>query len=226
MINLYRAVKSAHLNQPFAYNQSIAKVDATGKPILPYVISTIGQGASVPPGYVLFYPLLGMKGHDGDDWAAYHGEPVYFGATDGKGNPIEGTCYDAADNDGGLGVDVVFQDPDTGKWAKLREWHFLNSAVANGQKIKSGDLIGHADSTGASSGDHCHEGYKPLNSSNPSDQTFAGNGYNAAVDPRTVPDITNNRDNNFVLDVLNLEQQLTLVQQIYRLLAILKGRGK
>lgn len=223
MINLYRGVKSAHLNQPFGYNLAYAKLDPDGNAIRPFKIITILPGTLAPAGYAPFYGLLGMKGHNGDDWMAYHGEPIYFGATDGVGNSIEGTCYTEVDPDGGIGVDIVFQDPDTKEWLQQKEWHLLKVAVYDGQVIKSGDLIGYCDTTGASSGDHDHDGFKPLNSSSLEDKKFPNNGYTGSVDPRTYPGVTDYRESSFILDILNLKQQLTLMQQIYKLLLILKN---
>lgn len=225
MINLYRAVRSAHLNQPFGFNQAFAKLDSNGQPIRPFEIITLPDGQPCPVGYTPFYKILGMNGHNGDDWMAYHGEPVYFEATDGNAQPIEGTCYTEIDPDGGKGVDIVFQDPATGEWFQLKEWHLLDQVVHDGQKIKSGDLIGYADTTGASSGDHLHDGFKPLNSANLEDKKFPNNGYTGAVDPRTYPNVNDYRSTSFILDVLNLKQQLTILQMLYKLLSLLKGRS-
>lgn len=220
MINLYRGVKSNNLNQAFGFNQSFARIGSNGQPIRPFIIISSNV---CPSGFVPFYELLGMKGHNGDDWMAYYDEPVYFEATDGNGNSLKATCYTEIDVDGGKGVDVVFQDPDTLEWFQLKEWHLLQPAVFDGQVIKSGDLIGYADSTGASSGNHLHDGFKPLNSSKLEDKKFPDNGYTGAVDPRTYPGVRDYRASTFILDILNYEQQLTLLQQVYKLLLSLKG---
>lgn len=225
MINIYRAVKTAHLNQSFGYNLACAKLGADGKPIRPFQIITINEGQAIPEGYVRFYPVIGLLGHNGRDWAAYHSEPVYFGATDGNAGPIQATCDTEIDPDGGKGVNIVFSDPETGAWYEIKYWHLLDQLVHDGQVIKSGDLIGYADSTGASSGDHLHEGFKPLKSGNLEDKMFPDNGYTGAVDPAKYAAVHDYQSSSFILDVLNLKQQLTLMQQLYKLLLLLKGRN-
>ena len=226
MINLYRAVKSSHLNQPFGFNLSWAKLWSDGLPLRPFVIAS---GPTCPQGYAPFYQLIGMKGHNGDDWMAYHGEPVYFGAMDGNAHPLNAVCYTEVDPDGGIGVDLIFQDPDTQALYQLKEWHLMQVNVHDGEIIKSGDCIGLADSTGASSGDHLHEGFKPLNSDKLEDKKYPDNGYTGAVDPRLEPNVRDYRGSSFILDILNLEQQLTLAQQVFKLMqqlvSIFKGRN-
>lgn len=216
-------MKSAHLNQKFGFNLACAKLGADGQPIRPFVIITIPDGAPVPAGYALFYPLIGLRGHNGRDFMAFHGEFVYFAATDGNGNSIQGTCWTEVDADGGIGVDIIFQDPDTKEWFQLKLWHLLKPLVSDGQKIKSGDLIGLADTTGASSGNHLHDGFKPLNSGNLEDKKFPNNGYTGAIDPATYAGIADHQEADFILDILNLEQQLTLLQQVYKLMLVLKN---
>lgn len=223
MINLYRGVKSAHLNQPFGYNLACAKLDANGQPIRPFQIITIAASAPVPAGYARFYPLIGLAGHNGRDWMAFRSEPVYFSATDGNINPIEGICYTEIDQDGGKGVNILFKDPDTGAWYQLKEWHLLEHKVYDGQRIKSGDLIGLADSTGASSGDHLHDGFKPLASEKLEDKKYPNNGYYGGVDPAKEQGINDYQESSFILDVLNLKQQLTLLQRINQLLLAIKN---
>ncbi len=226
MINLYRATRSANLTQPFGWNRAIVKLGADGQPLRPYQVRAIGDHDAVPEGWARFYTaVLGMLGHNGRDWAAWRGEPAYFSATDGNCGPIEATCFTETDQDGGRGVDIVFQDPDAGAWWQLKEWHLLSATVYDGQKIKSGDQFGLCDSTGASSGDHLHDGLKPLNSSNLEDKAAPDNGYTGAVNPATAPNVRDYQEDSFILDVLNLKQQLTLLQQIIRIFSILKGRG-
>lgn len=226
MINLYRAVRSAHLNQAFAENNACCQTDANGKPLQPFKVLGGIYPATCPIGSVKFYEAIGMKGHNGRDWMAYHGEPVYFAATDGSLNPIAGTCYTEVDSSGGIGVDIIFQDPVSLAWKQLKLWHLLKVNVFDGQVIKSGDCIGWADNTGASGGDHLHDGFKPLNSSNLEDKQFPNNGYTGAIDPATDPDVHDFQASSFILDVLNLNQQLTLMQRLFKLLLLLKGRPK
>lgn len=222
MINLYRAIKSNHLNQAFGNNLPCAKLGADDQPIRPFQIVTGADAQICPVGYVKFYPLLGLNGHNGQDWMAYHGEPVYFNATDKDENPIEGTCYTEVDADGGKGVDVIFQDPEIKEWLQLKYWHLLEPKVYDGQKVKSGDLIGLADTTGASSGDHLHEGFKPLLSNNLEDKKFPNNGFTGAMNVSIYPNVTDYQNDSFILDILGLKQQLNLLQQLFKLLTLLK----
>ena len=225
MLNLYRAVKTNQLNQAFGYNLACCKLGADGKPIRPYEVVTVKEGDPTPKGYALFYPLIGLVGHNGRDWGIWHGEPVYFAATDGELNPIKGTCWTEVDGDGGIGVNIVFQDPVSLAWKQLKLWHLLKVNVHDGQVVKSGDLVGWGDNTGASSGDHLHDGYKPLKSANLEDKQYPLNGYTGAVDPAKDPDTKDFQASSFILDVLGLKQQLSLMQRLYQLLLILKGRN-
>ena len=227
MLNIYRAVKSNVVAQAFGENKPGATLGVNGKPVRPFVIDTfpIGDGDggviwNTPIGWVKFYPLIGLRGHNGYDFGAWRGEPVYFNVI-GQ-DKIEGVCKTEIDPDGGKGVDVFYTDPDNGKTYKSRYWHLQNHGVYDGQKIKSGDLIGWADSTGASSGDHLHEGLKPVNSEG--ENLYPDNGYYGCVDPANTPDIRF-YPNDFILTLLNLKQQLSLLQQVVKLLMILlKGR--
>ena len=61
-----------------------------------------------------------------------------------------------------------------------------DAVVKTGQKVVAGDLIGYADSTGLSTGDHLHFGLKPQ-AWNETDWSWfnveQGNGYGGAIDP-------------------------------------------
>lgn len=68
----------------------------------------------------------------------------------------------------GLGVGITTLKPyfckETGKEElfKTRYWHLIAIAVALNQAVKTGDLIGYADNTGYSAGDHLHYELKPV----------------------------------------------------------------
>ncbi len=127
-----------------------------------------------------YYQANGIKivGHNGIDCLAYHGQPVYAAH--------DGTAYYETDDTGGHGVVIVSDkayDYKTiaGKniqcFFKSIYWHLAkepkyaspilvlagNKAnTGKGFPVKAGDLIGFADSTGLSTGDHLHFGFKPI----------------------------------------------------------------
>lgn len=132
----------------------------------------------------------GIKGHNGIDFFAGHGNPVY--ATH------DGFASFEIDNSGGHGVvvttDKTFDYKDGQAYFKTIYWHFVDSTkepqfkspIENGTKyVKNGDLIGYADNTGASTGDHLHFGLKPM--AKYPDGTFYNleqtNGFLGAIDP-------------------------------------------
>lgn len=146
----------------------------------------------------------GIKGHNGIDFRAMHGEPVYAAH--------DGTAY--YEYDGGQGEGVVirtneaFDYEDGQSFYKTIYWHLCDqikepkftspvykavgyrpdqTGVSQvGVSVKCGDLIGYADNTGASSGDHLHFGLKPQakNESNGAWLNFEqNNGYGGAIDP-------------------------------------------
>ena len=129
------------------------------------------------------YRKFGLKAHNGIDFAAWHGEPIYH-----SGN-FAGRAKTAVDRAGGIGVDIISLEefPQFKGHIKLRYWHLKKVAVYDGQEIKEGDLIGWADNTGFSTGDHVHFGLKPCDiKGTPLDRW---NGYFGAIDP--TPYLTN-----------------------------------
>lgn len=130
------------------------------------------------------YNSLLIKGHNGIDYQAVHGQPVY--ATH------DGTCYPEIDNSGGNGVvirtDTEFEYKDGTAHFKTIYWHLEQSdaVVKTGQKVQAGELIGYADNTGTSTGDHLHFGLKPQ-AWNETDWIWYNleqtNGFLGAIDP-------------------------------------------
>jgi murein DD-endopeptidase MepM/ murein hydrolase activator NlpD len=136
------------------------------------------------------YTAMGMKGHNGIDFQAFHGQPIHASH--------DGVCFPEIDNHGGNGVVIRTNEafdytadgaPVSGQaFFKTIYWHMIdaNAVVKTGQVVKAGDLIGYADNTGTSTGDHLHFGLKPqaYNESNFSwynvDQT---NGFLGCIDP-------------------------------------------
>ncbi len=142
---------------------------------------------------------INVDGHNGLDLQTYHGQPIYA-AHDGR------AYY--TDNDGNEGDGVVIIttrrfDWDDGKdYFKTIYWHLCDphkepqlaspvyrwriSTKGQGMPVVAGQLIGYADNTGFSSGDHLHFGLKPVAAGeNPMDwwNIEQNNGYGGAIDP-------------------------------------------
>lgn len=128
------------------------------------------------------YKEVGMKGHNGIDFVTRHGEPIYFNCVD-----LEGTVLNHhVDSAGGIGIDVIVKDKD-GKIYKLRYWHLIKEGFMSkvGKVLSTGDLVGYADNTGRSSGDHLHWGVKPqiIDKNGSYRNELPGNGYWGGIDP-------------------------------------------
>lgn len=110
-----------------------------------------------------FYRANGINvlGHNGIDVKTEHGQPVY--ATH------DGIVVNAGipDNKEGYGVVLRTLEPyeyEPGKAAFIKSisWHLLKEIpVTSGQFVKAGEIIGYADNTGFSFGDHLHFAIKP-----------------------------------------------------------------
>lgn len=122
------------------------------------------------------YSQFGLSGHNGLDLRTYHGQPVYASH--------DGIAYYEIDDNQGHGVVIVSNDAYLYKGAlvhfKTIYWHFCDpekepsyaspiwiqtgkkANSGKGIKIKTGEIIGYADNTGFSSGDHLHFGLKPI----------------------------------------------------------------
>lgn len=120
---------------------------------------------------------INIKGHNGLDLRATHGQPIHA-SHDGWAN------YEI-DDKGGHGVVI------TTTGFKTIYWHMVDSGkepqyrspIENGPiMVKIGDVIGYADNTGLSTGDHCHFGLKQIDSAENTINT--NNGYLGAIDPK------------------------------------------
>jgi len=148
-----------------------------------------------PVGYKSLYSM--MLGHNGIDINAYRWQPVYA-AQSGR---VDEVCTEVAR---GLGVGIRTLAPN-GKWYRHRYWHFIALDVHNGDELKTGDLLGYADSTGYSSGDHLHFELKEVD--------FYGrvlnqdNGYFGAVDPLPF------MEEKFALDIKGIQSKIDLIRE-------------
>lgn len=130
------------------------------------------------------YKEWGLAGHNGLDIVAYHGEPVYA-SHDGI------ITYAGVDSSEGWGIVIRTLDPieyrNNKSYFKTIYWHLLsNIPVRVGQQVRIGDIIGYADNTGFSKGDHLHFGLKPIAKGENEwtwDNIHQNNGYRGAIDP-------------------------------------------
>lgn len=137
-----------------------------------------------------------FKGHNGIDIRCSHGQPI-FAAHDGE-------AYYETDQNQGHGVIIrttkQFDYGGNPTYFKSIYWHFcdpvkepkfkspitVTDVSGKGQPVKAGDLIGYADTTGLSTGDHLHFGLKPQHQNEFNGQLANledGNGYYGAIDP-------------------------------------------
>ncbi len=136
---------------------------------------------------------INVAGHNGLDLQTGHGQPVYASH--------DGTAY-YTDNDGmeGDGVVVVsnekYEIDGTESLVKTIFWHLCDphkepqfASPVFGKTslaVKAGDIIGYADNTGFSSGDHLHYGLKPVAAGEKPGAWWnirQNNGYGGAIDP-------------------------------------------
>lgn len=169
-LEIYRPVLSNKLTQGFAENK--ACIYPNGKIVSKY-------GNVCPSGSRDFYKSIGMKGHNGADLKAYHGEPVFHG-----GN-FDGWMRIEKDRAGGIGVDVISHEElelkdGTKSHVLLRYWHLKAPIGHDGKDVSLGMPIGLADNTGTSSGDHLHFGLKLCDKKG--NTKNRGNGFTGGID--------------------------------------------
>ena len=134
---LFRPVNPFYITQTFGENRACVSLDGTKK-----VITC--DGNNPPAGYKSLY---GEKGHGAIDIATTHGQEVYAAQ--------DGTVYQI-DTSEKSGLDVRIESEKHGiKFRHIYE-HLMGYQVKVGDKVRVGQLIGWADNTGYSSGDHLH----------------------------------------------------------------------
>ena len=168
---------------------------------------------------------INILGHNGIDFRTDHGQPIY--ATH------DGYAYFETDMNQGEGVvivsDQMFDLPNgTSSFIKTIYWHMCDAAneplfaspitVTNiqgqGQRVKAGDVIGYADNTGFSTGDHLHFGLKPCLKGEDGSyyNPLQTNGYFGCIDPTPFFNGFYGSQANQVLD--NLKGQVTILQKV------------
>lgn len=178
-LQLFHPLKQLMISQNFGENNCCIKINGTGN-IIPRTTPTC------PAGFISVYQYFGMKGHNGLDFPAKSWEPVYA-TLEGIVNEI------STEPSRGLGVGTIseqkYETEDTfrinpvcipGSNIKVRYWHLAGVNVKIGDKVKVGDLIGWADNTGYSTGNHLHFEIKPVKDGN---NILQDNGFFGAIDP-------------------------------------------
>ncbi len=153
---LYQPVKPFRINQRFGENTVCVSTDGNRQ-----ILSC--NGNNPPAGYKSLY---GKAGHKGIDLAAKHGQEVYCAQ--------RGMIYQI-DTNPKSGLDVRIISVVGGVQIRHIYEHLLGYEGKIGQIIETGQLIGWADNTGYSSGDHLHFQVEVLE-----------NGAWKAVDPETL----------------------------------------
>jgi len=105
-LHIYRSMKSNHLTQRFGQSLACAKTDINGRLKIPTTVVSKWNNLC-PSGFKDFYKLIGMKSHNGTDWACWEGEPIYFKVD----APCEWWVRNEIDADGGQGIDVFSDRP-------------------------------------------------------------------------------------------------------------------
>lgn len=163
---------------------------------------------------------IDIKGHSGLDIPCARNTPIRA-AQDGE------VSYAGVDSKEGYGVVLRTLEPfeykDEECFFKTIYWHVIKDIpVKVGQRVRAGDIIGYADSTGFSTGDHLHFGLKPQLKGE-SDWTWANleqdNGYMGAIDP--VPYLNNFYAEDYRTIFMKIQEIATKITQ---LIASLKGR--
>lgn len=154
-LKIYRPIRSNKMAQSFGENKACAEIKFDGS-LSGKVASKFTNGAC-PLGYRELYPLVGLDGHDGQDNAIWHGEPVFHCAN------FEGWMNPENDLNGGVGVDIISYKPilycedcKENHHIKMRYWHGLSVVGEFKRMVSPGDIIMFGDSTGLSSKDHVH----------------------------------------------------------------------
>src|SRR3990167_5652559 len=115
MLRIYRPILSDRLTQGFGENSACYN-PTTGKTV-PM------SGGLCPAGTTGLYTFFGMKGNNGEDWACWYDEPIFFSGE------FDGFVHVEVDSAGGIGVDIISLDPLLdNEYVKLRHWH-LRAAV-------------------------------------------------------------------------------------------------
>lgn len=138
-----------------------------------------------------YYKTMGMFGHNGHDYAAAAGTPVY--AADEGTVAYEGWGQSHSWMGQAAGICVLINNG-----GLYSGYAHLNASVVNrSQNVSKGQLIGYVGSTGASTGPHLHFEAMPLS------PNFR-NGYAGRIDPQPYMEI-NDRTGRKVVNTEDLD---------------------
>lgn len=189
------------------------------------------------PSVCAIYRGLGLNGHNGIDAFAKHGQ-IVRAAHDGT------VTFAGEDDSAGYGVVVrtneKFEYNTTTAYYKTIYWHLQKDGiqVKAGQKVKTGDVLGLADNTGLSTGDHLHFGLKPVYKGETDWQwtnAEQNNGYKGAIDPEPFFTGTHAEDAYIIPKAsdqialfaakLQADGNITASKQMYALAAVVRAFG-
>lgn len=204
---LHRPSRDFVVTQYFGEDKACVATDPSTNPQYVYKETA----ASCPGGYKSVYSQ--MNGHNGLDLRFARWQPVYA-LHDGIVQEVETEVAR------GLGVGIVtdkqYYCEESGKkeYFKTRYWHLIALNVHKGEHVTTGTLIGWADSTGYSTGDHLHLELKPVEVFKDTDSKIVtirnvlqNNGYFGAIDPlKYMSDI-------YVLEIKDIVSALKVVQE-------------
>lgn len=190
-MKIFRALKTNHQTQGFGVENTI-------------------------PSMLPAYQGMGLRAHNGVDWACYLGEPIYWDCD------VVGVVASVTQNNptAGNGVEIITEEP-TGAFKHVF-WHALTDGVAvqMGQKVEPGQIIMYGDSTGMSTGNHLHRGLKPqMKDEN-------GNYYTPNKDNGYLGCVSQDGyfTNIFIVDYINsLKQEISILQKIIETIKKLLG---
>lgn len=134
---LFRPVNPFYVSQYFGENKACVSLDGTNK-----VIAC--DGTNPPAGYKSLY---GPQGHGAIDIPTKHGQEVYAAQ--------DGVVYDI-DVNKKSGLDVRIESEKHGIKFRCVYEHLMGYQPKKGDTVRVGQLIGWADNTGYSAGDHLH----------------------------------------------------------------------
>lgn len=137
-MKIYQPVKPFKINQLFGANRACVSTD--GKK---HFITC--NGLKPPKGYKSVY---GANGHKGLDLATYRGQEVYC-ALKGVVHKVD------TSRRSGLDVRIISVDEEGNQIRHIYE-HLQGTQPDVGDEVQTGQLVGWADNTGWSSGDHLH----------------------------------------------------------------------
>lgn len=103
----------------------------------------VTQGYGANPDY---YKQFGLPGHEGVDYGTPNGTPILA--------PFDGTILRDTFGDKDYGNFTIIWD----SVQKCAVWfcHLQDVMTVIGQQVKKGDIIGHTNNTGNTTGPHCH----------------------------------------------------------------------